>query len=121
MAIARTFFHAAPVDVNVGQALLQITDAQNGGPPGWEVQATANDNGSVVDLSLDLYEEAGGAGGPGYIGLLAVPVGVGAAGVTITTQDGGTNVQSGTLICTVTLGGNGKLQAAWTSGTITLH
>lgn len=106
-------FTAAPTIVNNDTAELLITDLNGNGPsPGGylldgPLQAAANDNGTIVALTM---EEGA---------LIANANGVGVATVTITGTEAGV-VVTGTLIATVTSSG-GSLHTAWSSGTITVH
>lgn len=93
-------------------AVLNITDLNNKAPdPGGylldgPLNVTANDNGTVVALTVEEGQ------------IIACAVGVGVAPVTVAGVEGGVAV-SGTITATVTLT-SGQLHTAWTSGSITI-
>lgn len=110
MAITHLLFTRAPVPLPTGQAALQITDLD--GLPTTEDGAetvAANDGGSIIALTV---EETTGET-PSLV--VASPLGLGAAAVTFTAEESGT-VVTGQATVTVTMGPNGWLEAAWTSG-----
>ena len=107
VALARTYLQAKPVSNDQGRAVLALLDGQVGGNYS-RVTASANDGGSVIALSIQDGQ------------VMAHPVGVGSCTVTFSAFEAGVQT-TGTATCTVTLGGNGRLQAAWTSGNTTVH
>lgn len=107
MALTRTYLKAQPVSNDQGRAALQLLDGQVGGNYS-RVTANASDAGAIVALSVQDGQ------------VMAHPVAVGTTTVTFSAFEAGVQV-TGTATLTVTLGGNGRLQAAWTTGNTTVH